>query len=431
MEVVDTDVVIVGASVGGSTAARLFGQAGLRVLLVDRVSDAAAYKKQCTHFIQACATPVFERLGVIDELERAGAVRNALRVFTPAAGWARLAHETERAPDGTRNHGYTIRRSKLDPILRRAAERTPGVELRLGLGVEALLPRGGGLDDGIEGVELSSPSGESVQVRAKLVVGADGRHSRVAELANMPAELSPHGRAGFFAYFEGARVPWGTDAQFWVLGAEVAYSFPSDDGLVCMAVVVPDEGFGAFREDKEGFMRRFVAKLPAAPELASATRVGEFVGVRNTPNHYRWPVQGNLALIGDAALASDYIWGVGCGWAMQSASFLVDQTAKAVARGRGLERALGHYARQHRRALYPQHEVNAAFSAAAELPPVLQQALTAAPQDRRLCELLALQVAGRISPRSPRIPLRLLAGALGRRLRRRPNVVATPATKSV
>lgn len=106
METVQTDVAVIGASMAGTTAAALFAREGLSVLLVDRIRDGAAFKKQCTHFIRAGATPVLERLGVIDAMERAGAVRNGLQAWTQA-GWARLAIDGERdtgadAPTATR-----------------------------------------------------------------------------------------------------------------------------------------------------------------------------------------------------------------------------------------------------------------------------------------------------------------------------------------
>src|SRR3954447_23699660 len=54
------DVVVVGGSTAGCTAARLYALAGARVALVERRPSMDAYKVTCTHYIQASATPVFE-----------------------------------------------------------------------------------------------------------------------------------------------------------------------------------------------------------------------------------------------------------------------------------------------------------------------------------------------------------------------------------
>jgi 2-polyprenyl-6-methoxyphenol hydroxylase-like FAD-dependent oxidoreductase len=412
LDTMRTDVVVIGASVAGTTAATLFAREGLSALLVDRIRDVAAFKKQCTHFIQASATPVLERLGVVDAMERAGAVRNGLQAWTPA-GWVRLAMDGERDPQGRRTHGYTLRRERLDPILRGNARTTAGVALRLGYAVKALVRDG----QRVVGVDIEG-EGRAVRVLASLVVGADGRHTKVAQLAQIPSEVLPHTRSGFFAYYRGAPTRTGTDAQLWFLGENVAYSFPSDDGLLCLAAAVHDRNLAGFKADREGYLRAFYAGLPDAPDLSQAARASDFVGFANTPNIYRWPVLPGLALIGDAAMASDYIWGVGCGWALQSASSLVDHVAPALKAGTDLRPGLRRYARRHRAELHTQHVQNAAFSATDRLPFLVGAVLAAATDDVRLRQLIALAGAGRISQRDVRIPLRLALYHLTRPFRR-------------
>jgi flavin-dependent dehydrogenase len=51
------DIAIVGASIAGCEAAIFFGRAGARVALIERDRDPAGYKRLCTHYIQASATP--------------------------------------------------------------------------------------------------------------------------------------------------------------------------------------------------------------------------------------------------------------------------------------------------------------------------------------------------------------------------------------
>src|SRR3954447_15241592 len=94
-----TDVVIAGASVAGAALAALLGRQGVRVQVLEKSPKPEHYKVVCSHFIQAGATPVFERLGLIETLEAAGAVRNGLAVFTPGGGWYVM-------PDD--EHGYSI-----------------------------------------------------------------------------------------------------------------------------------------------------------------------------------------------------------------------------------------------------------------------------------------------------------------------------------
>ena len=93
----DFDAVVVGASLAGCATAIHLGRAGHRVALVDKRPDPAAYKRVCGHFIQSSAVPALERLGVLDELEAAGAVRgHAARVVA-----LRLVRGPGAAPGGT------------------------------------------------------------------------------------------------------------------------------------------------------------------------------------------------------------------------------------------------------------------------------------------------------------------------------------------
>ena len=117
----DYDVAIVGAGIAGCTAATLLGRRGSTYALIDHVQDAAAYKKLCTTQIQASATPTIRRLGLHTALAAVGAVRNGIDVWCPW-GWVRdpfAANDPEAA-------GYSIRRQKLDPLLREMASGTPG-----------------------------------------------------------------------------------------------------------------------------------------------------------------------------------------------------------------------------------------------------------------------------------------------------------------
>ncbi len=81
------DVAVVGASVAGCTAARLFAQTGARVALIERRDDPAAFKVVCTHAILPPATPTIERLGLAPMLVERGVPRTWAEFWTPYGGW--------------------------------------------------------------------------------------------------------------------------------------------------------------------------------------------------------------------------------------------------------------------------------------------------------------------------------------------------------
>ena len=337
------DVVVVGASLAGCTAAVLFGRAGLRVALVERHRTIDAYKSVCTHFIQPSGVPTLDRLGLLPALREAGAVISGMQ-FWSRWGWVRPPDDDSTA---TPSRGLNLRREKLDPIVRRAAARTPGVDLLLGFTARRLLTRG----SRVTGVVVEGHDGELREFVAPLTVGADGRDSQVARLASVKAKVRSHNRFMYYAYYRGLALISERKPLVWVREPDLAYAFPTDDGLTLMACAPSKAKLAGFKSDIAGNFTRTMASLPDGPRFDDSQRISEFRGITEYQNVYRSVAQPGLALIGDAALVADYIWGVGCGWALQSAAWLADCTAGELRPGGDLARGLDRYTRKHHRAL--------------------------------------------------------------------------------
>ena len=73
---------IIGGSLAGCATAILLARQGARVALVEKQPDPAAFKRICTHFIQASGIPTVERLGLLEPMLAAGAVRPRIRAWT-------------------------------------------------------------------------------------------------------------------------------------------------------------------------------------------------------------------------------------------------------------------------------------------------------------------------------------------------------------
>jgi flavin-dependent dehydrogenase len=363
----DFDVVIVGAGVGGCTAARLFAQRGARVALVERRPDLEAYKTVCTHFIQASATPTIERLGLAGAIEQRGAVRNSVDFWSPYGGWIRHRGDTP--------YGYNVTRRALDPLLRRLTAETPGVELINGWTATDLVANGRP-----SGVTVENPHHERRELRGRLLVAADGRDSRIARMAKVPGRIRPHNRFFYWAYWRG--VPSDGDrSRFWFMEPDCAYTFPNEDGLTVVLLAPHRNRLPEFRADLEGAYMRYIAALPDAPDMSVATRDGRLLGKLDLPNVSRPAAKHGLAFVGDAALASDPLWGVGVGWAFQSAEWLVDETADAVLGNGDLGAALASYRRMHARRLGPHHFTIADLASGRRANPLERQMYRAAVDD--------------------------------------------------
>ncbi|KQV09936.1 MULTISPECIES: NAD(P)/FAD-dependent oxidoreductase [unclassified Kitasatospora] len=364
------DVVISGASLAGSAAAILLARRGVRVALLERRSDPEAYKVLCTHSLTANAYPVLDELGLVPALEQAGAVRNEARWHT-RWGWI----EAKAAPGGPElPYAYNVRRSTLDPLIRSRAAQTPGVDLLLGHQVTGLVREAGRT----VGVRASTAQGER-EIRARLVVGADGKDSAVAKFAEVPARSYENARFAYLAHFRNLPLSGGI-AQTWFLEPDMAYAFPNDDGVTVVAVLPDKKRLPAFREDLEGSFLAFVRALPEAPPIDSAERITKIIGTVNYPLHTRKPTAPGIALVGDAALTADPLWGVGCGWALQSAQWLAEAIAPAATGHGDLDRALAAYARRHRRLRSHQY-LAADFAKARPFNPMERLMYSAAARD--------------------------------------------------
>jgi menaquinone-9 beta-reductase len=333
------DVVIVGASLAGCAAAIGLGRAGNRVAVVEKQPDPSAYKRTCSHFIQASGMPALERLGLLEPMEAAGAQRPRIHIWCP---WGWIESPPERAP-----RGANLRREILDPIVRSAAAETPGVEMLPGWTAERLLRDG----DAFAGLAVRSPDGEEREIGAPLTVGADGRDSRIAELSGVPVKTYPNERFVYGAYFEGGAPAHAPDATAWFLNPQWCAAFPTDSDLTFYAAMPTRKRLPEFKRDPGAALVRFLSDIPEAPPIREGRMIGPVMGKIDMTNRMRKPVAPGLALIGDAALATDPLFGVGCGWAFQSAEWLTDSVCPALQGGEPLEQGLERYRRRHAKEL--------------------------------------------------------------------------------
>jgi 2-polyprenyl-6-methoxyphenol hydroxylase-like FAD-dependent oxidoreductase len=389
------DVAIVGASIAGCTAARLYGLAGLRVALIERRPDPAAYKVTCTHAILSSAVPTMQRVGIAPLIEARGAVRTHPAAWTPYGGWMQLPTDVP--------HGYGVTRRTLDPLMRALAAETPNVELLLGSTVVGLLAA----DGRPTGVEIEDPSHERTAIRAKLVVGADGRGSSVARMAKVPGRVRPHNRFFYFAYWRG--LPRTTRAHLWLADPDGIAVFPNENDMTVVVAGMHKAHLPRFRADPERAYRAAVASIPDAPPLDEAERASKLLGKLDVPNVMRPAAQPGVAFVGDAALATDPTMGVGCGWAFQTAEWLVDHTEAALRDGSDLDAALDRYRRAFRRHLGLHHWTIADLSTGRRMRANEKIAFRAAARDPRFARQLEEVITRR------RSPLRLLGPVVNAR----------------
>jgi menaquinone-9 beta-reductase len=402
------DVAIVGASLSGCTAATLLGREGAKVALIEKRPDPEAFKRICSHFIQASAVPTIERIGLYEPILAAGGLRSRFHSWTPW-GWIE--------PTGKREaYCLNLRRSLLDPMLREAAAEQPGVELMLGQSAVRLIRE----DGAFSGVEVRDREGNERKVRARLVVGADGRDSRIAELAQVKDKTLPHNRLAYGGYFEGPKPRFWPDGAVWLLNPDMAAAFPTDGDQVFYIAMTHKDRAPEFKADPERALVEHVAAVPEPPPIRESRCVAPVIGKIDMPNRIRGPIAPGLALIGDAALATDPIFGVGCGFAFQSGEWLADSVSPALSGSEPLDKGLRRYRRLHRRQLGVHARLIHDYSTGRKFDRVERLMISTAVRDPKAAALFEAVGTRRVTPPRVLAPMAVrIAAANARRLAKR------------
>ncbi len=303
-------MVVVGGRCAGAPLATMLAQRGMRVCLLDKSRFPS--ETLSTHVIQPCGVGVLDRIGLLDGILAAGAV--PLTRFTFVSDGARM----EAVIDGLFSQpSISMRRVTLDRLLVDGAV-AAGVDVRTGIRVTGLLRE----DGRVAGVTVGDE-----RISARLVVGADGRGSTVAELAGARKyRLAPPGRVFAWAYFEGVE-PDG-HLRLASLGDLTYVAGPTDAGLYLAAACPPIESRASFLANREG---NYMAALAAWPELAGilagAGRSGPIRVMANWHGYFRQPVGPGWVLLGDAGHFKDPSPAQGMADALRQGEHLADAIA--------------------------------------------------------------------------------------------------------
>lgn len=288
------------------------------------------------------------------------------------------------AVDGV-DEAYAPRRFVIDSVLVEAAT-AAGAELRENTSVTGLLWE----DDRVVGVRCSS-GGRRETLRARLVVGADGTHSRVAKAVDARTYLErPTRLASIWTYWQGSSV---VDVPTWRDEHNYAFAWPTNDGAVLAGVTWPVSAFSEL--DRTDPRVPYLAALERmAPELAEEIRSGEQDGrwlSGSVPNFYRESSGPGWALIGDAGYSRDPATASGISDALLSADLLATNVAEHFEAPEALDRAVLTYEAARNAATRPYYEYTCDFAKLTPYPEdVLQLLGIASSQPQQAMSLTGL-----------------------------------------
>ena len=352
------DAVIVGGRVAGASLALLLGQRGHRILLIDR--DPFPSDTLSTHYMGPPAVALLRRVGVLDDVEATG-----LRRITRMRSYVHdCLFEGPVGPPDT--YALAPRRDRFDAVLVEHAVRRGNVEFHDRTRAERLIEE----DGRVVGAVVRRAGDSPREVRARVIVGADGKHSQVAEWVRAPSYEAVAGlRPGYYAYFHGVAPLGEPTVELFFQDNQIGFIFPMEPGVDCLAIEAQPEDFEEFRRAPATVLVERFKRLPGmAARLAGAELDGSALGMRGIDNYFRKPFGPGWVLTGDAAYCKDPSTGLGMGDALAQA-LLLDGALDAVLKGADWESTLAEFQRQRDEAMMPLYRATLAYTQAAETPP--------------------------------------------------------------
>lgn len=344
------DVIVIGARMAGAPTAMLLAREGRRVLLLDR--DRFPSDTISTHLMHPRGMTHLARWGLLERVTALAPTWTEIDVTRegvtvrgrqPEALIRRRVANVTGDPDVTPVNLFCApRRTVFDKLLVDAAVEA-GAELVERAVAEALLSDGGR----VAGVRARLPRGRELVARAKIVIGADGRHSFVAkELGLGKYREKERCTFAYYSYWTDLSLdglPWPASFR----GRLGLSTYPTSHGLIHLVVFGPDPLFKSFRRDVERNLFELVdfVNPELGRRLRDAKRADRIYGTVDQPHYFHQPYGPGWALVGDAGYNKDQCTAMGMSHAMRDVELLTNAVHAWLSGARPEGDALAEYHR--------------------------------------------------------------------------------------
>ena len=326
MKLIETDVLVIGAGPAGSSTAKHAALNGADVILIDKKSEIGA-PKRCA---EGVSKEGLSKLGIEPNSRWVTKELSGVRLVSPNGTDVWMREDQVKLPEA----GYILERKVFDKFMAMDAARA-GATIMI-----KTLARGMRKD--YDGYIVSCESmGEDFEIKAKIVVGADGPESRVGRWGGLKTAVKPKNmESGIQFEMVGLEMEDPNCIEFYfgsVAPGGYAWIFPKGDDIANVGL-----GIVSTFTDKSAYehLLEFVKNCPATK---NAQPVELNIGGDPVGGMLKNLVKDHLMIVGDAAGHVNPLTGGGIITALEAGMYAGEVAASAVKEDNFSEKRLMEY----------------------------------------------------------------------------------------